>query len=401
MRKIFLVFTIASSILISCNNQQEKQSEARDSDFVAKSFKVANAQLSTAIDQYQDLTKFPRSANPDGTLHTRAASNWVSGFFPGSLWFMYEYSKDDKFKEAAIKWTMALNEQQYNKGSHDIGFIIDSSYGQGLRLTKNEAYKPVIIEAANSLMTRYNEKVGCIKSWDWSDNWKFPVIIDNMMNLELLFEASKLTGNDIYKNAAIDHARTTMKNHYREDNSSIHVVDYDPETGEVLERVTHQGINDESAWARGQAWGLYGFTMCFRETQDTVFLDQAEKIAEFIINHPRTPEDLIPYWDYDAPNIPNEPRDASAAAIIADGLLELSTFSEANAELYLSRAEQILKNLSSDEYLAAPGTNNNFILKHCTGHKPKNSEIDGPLIYGDYFFLEGLLKYNELKEKTK
>ena len=395
MKNLFITVVVAVSVLASCNNQKEKDSV--EDDFVAKSFKVANVQLNAAIDQYQDITKFPRSTNPDGTLHTRAASNWVSGFFPGCLWLAYEDSESEKLKSGAEKWTKAVQEQQYNTGTHDIGFIIDCSYGQGYRLTKKEEYKAVIIQSANSLMTRYDEKVGCIKSWDWSDDWKFPVIIDNMMNLELLFETSKLTGDESYKYAAIDHAKTTMKNHYRDDNSSIHVIDYDPETGEVLERVTHQGISDESAWARGQAWGLYGFTMCFRETQDAAFLDQAEKIAQFIIKHPRTPEDLIPYWDYDAPEIPNEPRDASAAAIIAGGLLELSTYSEANGDLYFSRAEQILKNLSSDEYLAAPGSNNNFILKHCTGHKPGDSEIDVPLVYGDYYFLEALLRYKKLK----
>ena len=398
MKSLFIVLAVAMSILSSCNNQKEKKSESVDDDFVAKSFNLATVQLTAAIEQYQDITKFPRSTNPDGTLHTRGASNWVSGFFPGCLWKMYEYSGNEKWISAAEKWTNALNEQQYNTGTHDVGFIINSSYGNGLKLTNNQEYLSVLIQTAKSLMTRYNEKVGCTKSWDWSNEWKFPVIIDNMMNMELLFEASKLTGDESYKNAAIDHANTTMKNHYRDDNSSIHVIDYDPETGEVLERITHQGTSDESAWARGQAWGLYGYAMCFRETQDTVFLNHAEKIAQFIINHPRTPEDFIPYWDYDAPGIPNEPRDASAAAILASGLLELSTYSETIGDLYFSRAEQTLKNLSSDEYLATPGSNNNFILKHCTGHKPGDSEIDGPLIYGDYYFIEALLRYKKIKE---
>lgn len=397
MKTDILAFLAAIMILISCSDKKEKEVKSDEQDFVVNSFEIVEKQLSAAIEQYQDLSKFPRSTNPDGTLNTRAGNNWVSGFFPGCLWLTYEYSGDEKWKAAAEKWTEALNEQQYNTGTHDVGFIINCSYGNGLRLTKNEAYAQVLIQTAKSLMTRYNENVGCIKSWDWASEWKFPVIIDNMMNLELLFEASKLSGDESYKNAAIDHAKTTIKNHYREDNSSVHVVDYNPETGAVLERITHQGTSDESAWARGQAWGLYGYAMCYRETQDAAFLDQAEKIAQFIINHPKTPEDLIPYWDYDAPEIPNEPRDASAATIIAAGLLELSTYSKTNADLYFSRAVHILKNLSSDEYLAAPGSNNNFILKHCTGHKPGDSEIDGPLVYGDYFFLEALLRYKKIK----
>lgn len=399
MKSRILLMLIISTFLCSCIPEKGNNAKNEGNNWLAKSFETAEIQLTSAVTQYQDLTQFPRSTNPDGSLHTRAANNWVSGFFPGSLWYMYEYSKDEKFKDAAIKWTEAVSEQQFNTGTHDVGFIINCSYGNGKRLTGNEAYDSVIVQTAKSLMTRYTEKVGCTKSWDWSDAWKFPVIIDNMMNMELLFEASKLSGDLSYKNAAIDHANTTLKNHYRSDFSSVHVVDYDPETGEVLERVTHQGFSPESAWARGQAWGLYGFVLCYRETRDETFLNQAKQIAGFIMNHPRTPEDLIPYWDYDAPGVPNEPRDASAAAIMASALLELSTFTEGQTNDYFLYAEKILKSLSSDNYLAVPGKNNNFLLKHCTGHKPADSEVDSPLIYGDYYFLEALLRYKKLIER--
>jgi len=394
MKKL-VFFLVGIFCLLSCNNEGEKQTEQLEEDIVARSFGVAEKQLSNAIEQYTDLTKFPRSTNPDGTLHTRAANNWVSGFFPGSLWYMYEYSNDPKFKEAATKWTEALSEQQYNTGTHDVGFIINCSYGNGRRLTGDEDYAPIMVQTAKSLATRYSETVGCTKSWDWSKEWKFPVIVDNMMNLELMFEASKISGDDTYKYIAIDHANTTMEHHFREDNSSYHVVDYDPETGEVLEKVTHQGYGDETAWARGQAWGLYGYTVCFRETKDQKYLDQAKKIAGFIMEHPRTPKDLVPYWDYDAPSIPDEPRDASAAAIIASALLELSTY--VNSDEYFNYAEEMLESLASSAYLAKPGQNNNFILEHCTGHKPADSEVDSPLIYGDYYFLEALLRYKRLK----
>jgi unsaturated chondroitin disaccharide hydrolase len=397
MKNLFIVVGFTIAFLFGCTNENSQKEREENMDFVAKSFDVASQHLSNAIDQYQDIAKFPRSTDPDGSLHTRAANNWVSGFFPGSLWYMYEYSSDEKFKEAAIKWTEALDAQQYNTGTHDVGFIINCSYGNGKRLTGNEDYSPIIIETARSLSTRFNENVGCIKSWDWSKEWKFPVIIDNMMNLELLFKASKLSGNDAFRNIAIEHANTTMEHHYRPDNSCYHVVDYDPETGEVVAKITHQGYNAESTWSRGQAWGLYGYTVCYRETKDQKYLDQANKIAAFIINHPRTPADLIPYWDYDAPGIPNEPRDASAAAIMASSLLELSTYSSANKEQYFSYAERLLESLASDEYLASPGTNNNFLLKHCTGHKMADSEVDAPLIYGDYYFLEALLRYKKLK----
>lgn len=396
-KNLFIVVGFTLAFLFGCTNENSQKEREENMDLVAKSFDVANQHLSNAIEQYQDIAKFPRSTDPDGSLHTRAANNWVSGFFPGSLWYMYEYTNDEKFKEAAIKWTEALDAQQYNTGTHDVGFIINCSYGNGKRLTGNEDYSPIIIETARSLSTRFNENVGCIKSWDWSKEWKFPVIIDNMMNLELLFKASKLSGNDAFRNIAIEHANTTMEHHYRPDNSCYHVVDYDPETGEVVAKITHQGYNAESTWSRGQAWGLYGYTVCYRETKDQKYLDQANKIAAFIINHPRTPADLIPYWDYDAPGIPNEPRDASAAAIIASSLLELSTYSSANKAQYFNYAERLLESLASDEYLASPGTNNNFLLKHCTGHKMADSEVDAPLIYGDYYFLEALLRYKKLK----
>ncbi len=393
-----LILLLLVLFVYSCETKKDKKVDQSE-DFLSHALKVANVHLSNAIAEYQDLTKFPRSTNPDGTLHTTPARGWTSGFFPGSLWMMYQYTNDEQFKEAAIRWTEALNEIQNYTGSHDVGFIINCSYGNGIKLTGNEDYKPVMVQAAKSLSTRYNENVGCTKSWDWSKEWQFPVIVDNMMNLELLFEASKISGDESFKKIAIDHANTTMENHYREDNSSVHVVNYDPESGEVLAKVTHQGYSDESAWARGQAWGLYGFVICYRETKDPKYLDQANKIAEFIMNHPNTPEDLIPYWDYDTPDIPNTPRDASAAAIIASALLELSTYSDAHSEEYFTYAGKVLKSLSSDQYLAEPGTNNNFLLKHCTGNKPGGSEIDAPLVYGDYYYLEALLRYKKLSSQ--
>jgi len=398
MKNLIIYLLISIALTISCNQEKKERSSTIEMDFIVKSFQVAGQHLTSAINQYQDLTKFPRSTNTDGSLIEVPPRNWVSGFFPGSLWLMYEYSNDEKYKNAAIKWTEALEEVQYNTGTHDVGFIINCSYGNGLRLTENDSYKPVLIQAAKSLSTRYNEKVGCTKSWDWSKVWQFPVIIDNMMNMELLFEASKLSEDESFKNIAIDHANTTLGNHYRPDHSAFHVVDYDPETGDVLEKVTHQGYNAESDWARGQAWGLYGYTLCYRETRDKTYLTHAENIAQFLINHDNTPEDLIPYWDYDAPGIPNEPRDASAAAIIASALLELSTYSTDHSQHFLTHAEKILNSLASDQYLAKPGTNNNFILKHCTGNKPSDSEVDAPLVYGDYYFLEALLRYKKMKD---
>jgi len=252
-------------------------------------------------------------------------------------------------------------------------------------------------------MTRFHSNVGLIKSWDNRKLWEYPVIIDNMMNLELLYDISKMTGNDNMKNACISHADKTLQNHFRSDYSSFHVVNYDSVSGKVISKVTHQGYSDSSSWARGQAWGLYGFTMMYRETKNPAYLNHARKIATFILNHPRLPKDKIPFWDFDAPNIPNEPRDASAAAIIASALIELSTYVTEKND-YFKTAETILKNLSSDNYLAKNGENGLFLLKHSTGNWPKKDEIDVPIAYADYYYLEALKRYienNEQRAKNK
>ncbi len=335
----------------------------------------------------------PRTIS-DGKLKMVAASDWTSGFFPGILWYMYESSGDDYWKKKAASFTTLLENEKWNDKTHDMGFKMYCSYGNGYRLTHNPEYKEILIQSAKTLSSRFNSKVGCIKSWD-SNKWKYPVIIDNMMNLELLFWASKETGNPYYKEIAIKHAQTTIKNHFRDDNSSFHVVDYDPETGEVIQKNTHQGYADGSAWARGQAWGLYGFTMAYRETNIKAFLEQAEKIAGFVINHPNLPDDKIPYWDFDAPGIPNEPRDVSAATIIASALYELSNYSN-NGDKYINTADQIMRSLESEKYLAKEGKNSGFLLMHSVSSKPGNSEVDVPIVYSDYYYIESLLRKSKL-----
>lgn len=391
---VLLVFLSGTT---ACNQSTQQDKE----DYIEKSMIRAGEQLSLMLESNDDTAKLPRSVDEDGNTIYVPSRNWVSGFYPGCLWFMYEYSKDRKWEEAAKNWTSALSKEQFNTYTHDVGFMIYCSYGQGYRIDGIKEYKSVIINAAKSLATRYNDTVGCTKSWSWGEDtegWSFPVIIDNMMNMELLFKASELSGDETYRNIAIRHAKTTMHNHFRDDYSSYHVVDYNPETGEVNRKRTFQGNSDESSWARGQAWGLYGFTFCYRETGDPEFLQMAEHIADYIIHNPNTPEDLIPIWDYEMYGIEGEPRDASAASIIASALIKLSTHSErTKADEYFHYADKILENLSTDSYLAKAGTNNNFILKHCTGHKPHKSEIDVPLIYGDYYFMEALLRMKNLK----
>ncbi|TDH26978.1 glucuronyl hydrolase [Segetibacter sp. 3557_3] len=336
----------------------------------------------------------PRSLD-SGMLKLVASRDWTSGFFPGQLWFLYEYTRNNKWKKAAEQYTAYIEREKTNAGTHDMGFKVYCSFGTGYRLTREPRYKQVIIEAATTLATRFNATAGVIKSWDNRTRWKYPVIIDNMMNLELLFAATKLTGNKKFYDIAVSHANTTMKHHFRKDFSSYHVVDYDTTNGAILQKTTHQGYSDESAWSRGQSWGLYGYTMCYRETGNKSFLVQAEKIAAYILNHPNLPADLVPYYDFNAPGIPNEPRDASAASVMASALYELSTFSN-NATIYRAAADRIMENLTRD-YRSGIGENKGFLLLHSTGSAPAKSEVDVPLSYADYYYLEALLRSRKLK----
>lgn len=352
----------------------------------------------TQWDAKKGIPVSPRSLTPEGKLILVPAKDWTSGFFPGVLWFLYEFTGDKKWEEQARTFTAQLEKEKLNAGTHDMGFKIYCSFGTGFRLTNDPAYREIIIQSAKTLSTRFKAIVGCIRSWDHNkDKWQCPVIIDNMMNLELLFAATRLTGDSSFYKIAVSHANTTLKNHFRADFSSYHVIDYDTITGNVLKKNTHQGFSHESAWARGQVWGLYGYTLCYRETKDPKYLRQAENIARFILNHPNLPKDLIPYWDFNAPNIPAEPRDASAAAIMASALYELSQYS-GKGKYYTKIAGQILKNLTTG-YRSAIGENRGFILAHSTGSKPMNSEVDVPLNYADYYYLEALLRSGKLGRK--
>lgn len=354
-----------------------------------KQTQVMLKEIPAAKEGKADLVS-PRTIE-NGKLKLVAARDWTSGFFPGELWFLYQYTGKQEWLTAAKTYTANIEKEQFNGGTHDMGFKVYCSFGTGYRITKDPAYKAVIIQSAKTLSTRFNPIVGCIRSWDHhKEVWGFPVIIDNMMNLELLFEATQLTGDSSFYKIAVAHANTTMKNHFRADYSSYHVVDYDTATGKVVKKNTHQGYSDASAWARGQAWALYGYTMCYRYTRNPVYLQQAEHVAAFILNHPRLPKDLVPYYDFDAPGIPNEPRDASAAAVIASGLYELSGYSK-QATYYRATADKIVANLTN-AYRSPIGENKGFILLHSTGSKPSNSEVDVPINYADYYYLEALLR---------
>ena len=340
--------------------------------------------------------RIPKTIDKLGRMVYIPIDDWCSGFFPGSLCYLYQLTNDKSWLLQSKRFTETLDSIQYLTWHHDVGFMIGSSYLNIYRLNPNKAYKKAIIQTAKSLCTRFRKKAGVIQSWNvdrgWQSKrgWTCPVIIDNMMNLELLFEATRLSGDSTYWKVAVSHANKTLENQFRKDGSCYHVVDYDPNNGAVLHRQTAQGYADNSAWARGQAWAVYGYTVCYRYTHDRKYLDQAVKTLNFVMQNPNLPDDLIPYWDFDAPNIPNEPRDASSAACIASALYEMNNYLPDNG--YTSLADRIIRSLSSPEYRAPLGKNGCFLLMHSVGSIPHNNEIDVPLNYADYYFLEALTR---------
>lgn len=383
--------------LVSCKSTETQKTERSITEVI----EIAAAQYDVLFDSVQKnkdkRAYLPRSIRKNGALGFIVSHDWTSGFYPGSLWYLHRLTNDAKWKERAIDYTKRMDSVKFFTGNHDIGFMMECSFGNMIKEMPSASNDSVIVQSAKSLITRFRPGAGIIQSWNSGNKWKCPVIIDNMMNLELLFHASKITGDETYYNVAVQHADNTLKNHFRKDNSSYHVLDYNIETGEIMARNTHQGYSDDSAWSRGQSWGLYGYTVAYRETKNEAYLEQAKKIADFIKDNPNLPEDQVPYWDYNAEKKPDTPRDASAAAITASAMIELSGYvNEALKNEYLNWARTIIRSLSSDDYLAQGGNNKGFILKHSVGSLPHNSEIDTPLNYADYYFLEALYRLGEL-----
>lgn len=402
MRSTFLsLMGISFLIMIGCDSKKVRQT-----DLVAENTANAVAQytLQTDLIEKSGNVLNPRTLDEKGNIVYVPFDDWTSGFFPGSMWYLYNLTGDSQWEKLGVKYTEALDSVQYLTWHHDVGFMVGCSYLNAMRQADKD-YKKVILQTARSLSTRFRPNAGIIQSWDadkgWQAlrGWKCPVIIDNMMNLELLFEATSLSGDSTYYNIAVSHADKTMENHFRPNQSCYHVVDYDPQTGTVRSRETAQGYADESAWARGQAWAIYGFTVCYRYTHDEAYLEQAKKVYDFIFTNRNLPTDLIPYWDFDALKIPNEPRDVSAATVIASALYELNNYVPDHK--YKETADKMLANLSTPDYLAEVGTNGNFILKHSVGSIPHGVEIDVPLNYADYYFLEALIRKRDLEKQQK
>lgn len=397
-----LLSTACIVICLFCTSSKKETSP-----IIKNNVEFAKVQLGLAIDTIEASGKClnPVTLNSKGEVYYCGYADWRSGFFPGSIWYLYELTGDKSYLPLAKKYTEAIKKAENLTWHHDIGFIINCSFGNGLRLVPDTEYANTLVKAAKSLSTRFRPNAKVIQSWDVKGNswqsqrgWECPVIIDNMMNLELLFEATKISGDSTFYNIAVAHADRTLAEQFRPDGSCYHVVDYNISDGTVRHKQTAQGYAHESIWSRGQAWAVYGFTVCYRETKDRKYLDQALKTFNMMKNHPRMPKDLIPYWDMDAPKIPNEPRDVSTASCIASALYEICTYDVKDAASYKKYADRIMESLSTPAYRAKVGTNGNFLLMHSVGSIPHNSEIDVPLNYADYYFMEALKRKKDLEK---
>ena len=369
-------------------------------DYCAKQTQRTLTELKT--DSGIDYTMMPRNIMADEqhwNCRKATKEEWCAGFWPGVLWYDYEYTKDKQVLEEAENFTHSLKFLSHIPAyDHDLGFLVFCSYGNGYRLTKNPAYKQVILDTADTLATLFNPIVGTILSWPREvepRNWPHNTIMDNMINLEMLFWAAKNGGNPYLYDIAVSHADKTMKSQFRPDYTSYHVAVYDTITGNLIKGVTHQGYADSTMWARGQAWAIYGYTVVYRETKDPKYLDFAQKVTDVYLD--RLPEDKVPYWDFDDPSIPNAPRDVSAGAVVASALLELSTYlPNGTGKRYKDAAIEMLTSLSSDSYQS--GESKPSFLLHSVGHWPNHSEIDASIIYADYYYIEALLRLKRLQE---
>ncbi|MFP2931608.1 alpha-12C2-mannosidase [Pyxidicoccus sp. 3LG] len=363
-----------------------------DADAV-KVIGFARSQLADTTREMPDATWSPKAGLPDGTW-SREANNdmidWTQGFFPGSMWFMYQVGAEPLWRDRADRWTRPLELQKTNRQTHDLGFKMFLSFGHAYRVTGDTYYRGVVLTAAESLASRYNSQVGFINCCDWNSDWQAPLVTDTMMNLELLLWASQNGGKAEWKTMAVNHALRTLQDAVRPDGSSFHYVDYNRTTGAIRSKGTFQGYSASSTWARGHAWLIYGYTMVYRYTNDVRMLEAARKVTDWYLNN--LPADMVPKWDF---NAPDSQKDSSAAAIVASALLELSQLETdaARKTRYRDAALRTLDTLMTPTYFAE-GTNSPGLLLHGVGHLPAGKEIDTALIYGDYYFLEAVLRFN-------
>lgn len=344
----------------------------------------------------QDL--LPHSWSPATQQAVRVLPHvWTSGFFPACLWQAYAATGDTMWRRAAQSYLPRLAPQADNRRTHDLGFMIYLSHAPAWTLLGDRSALEVIERAASSLASRYDSRSGLIRSWETTGRWQQPTIIDNLMNLELLFAASRWLGDSSWYQMAHTHALRSAELHQRADGSHFHVVDIDPATGQVRAKGNRQGLHDHSVWSRGQAWAIYGFAMAYRETADTILLHAARRSAQYFLT--QLPPDAIPYWDFALPNPEGEPRDASAGAIAAAGLLLLAEQESVDslAQLWKMGSRDLLRSLAAPPMLTREARHH-FTLQHATGNAKRNHEVDVPLIYADYYFTEALCRWEQLSE---
>lgn len=394
-----------SLILASCASTTSTTGGDAASFDLDEAIQYCNSQVHRSLrnlcNDSTDYSMFPRNIQGnDSTWACRKGTpdEWCSGFWPGVLWYDYELTGDTLVRQMADRYTEELAYlSERPVFDHDLGFLMICSYGNGYRLTADSTYRRVLLDSADSLATLYNPRVGTLLSWPRNVEMfgGHNTIMDNMINLEMLFWASKHGGDKYLYDIAVKHAETTMEHHFRPDGTCYHVAVYDPEDGHFIKGVTHQGYSDSSTWARGQAWAVYGYTMVYRETRDKRFLDFACKVTDAYLS--RLPEDKVPYWDFDDPAIPQAPRDASAAGVVASALLELQGYvgGEKGAE-YRRDAVEMLASLGSPAYRS--GSKRCSFLDHSTGHHPAGSEIDASIIYADYYYIEALARLKKLEK---
>lgn len=364
-------------------------------------FDRAAAQYERLVAAAGDSGKFPRTVQKDGTVKLVAAEDWTSGFFPGTLWLIYEYTGAEEWKQRALASTRGMERIRHFTGHHDVGFMLGSSYGHQLRLAPDEETKAVLHDGAKALATRYRDTPGLIRSWDFG-HYSFPVIIDNMMNLELLLWSANNGGDGKLREISLAHADKTLANHFRPDHSAYHVLDYSPRDGAIVGIHSRQGHDVRTAWARGQSWAAYGFSMMHRITGNPSYLERARQVADFFRQHPNLPADKIPYWDFGVGPGDDVARDASSAAIMACACIELSRLLGGDEGApYLAFARGQLLSLGSPAYLSEEGANGGFLLGRSTGSAPEDSEVSVPLNYADYYFLEALLRYRAASGGTE
>ncbi|MEO1010489.1 MAG: glycoside hydrolase family 88 protein [Bacteroidota bacterium] len=396
------IFGICCMMLGLCSScGPENQSIAKKTQLdVNRIVDLAAQRYSKTLATLTDTLNIPRNARTDGTWNQTPSWDWTSGFFSGTLWQIYALTGDKKWAKSAQKWSNAIASEVTSTNDHDLGFQFYCSFGNELRLfnMRTPGVKEILRTASNSLTSRYNPKSGVIRSWDWgTEKGVEPTIIDNMMNLELLMWAFGETRDSTYYYVTLSHADTTLKNHFRKDFSTYHVVDYDSISGKVIGKRTVQGHSKNSMWARGQAWAIYGYAMMYRETGIPSYLEQAKRAADVFLGN--LPQDGIPFWDFNAPDIPNSPKDASAGAITASALLELASFEEQpKKSMYFGESLKILKTLSADKYLI-PASESLGLVHHSTGHFTAGSEVDDHIIYADYYYLEALNRYQKLNDE--